>query len=274
MTAMHPSSAQTVWRGRSARAALLLISAIALPFSEAPAQDQPITAVYKAREVSFQYRSSRYAYSCPELEQRVSNILRVLGARDDIQVSARNCNISLMADDPFEDPRFERDTTNPWDRGSPSGRFGRTASERDQSASVRVRLMMPVEVTPQVLAEIDKDKSRRELVSRVTGNPAAAFNDPIVFAAQRQEVTLGERPNRLRPEDCDLLEQMTSQLLRKLDMRVVRRSFNCRPELSNIPPQLVVETLMPTGQLLPMPDPEKEKTAPKTEEPAAEPPPP
>jgi hypothetical protein len=253
----------------------LLISATVLPLGKTLAQEQPITAVYKAQEVSFQYRSSRYAYSCPELEQRVANILRVLGARDDIQVSARNCNVSLMPEDPFEDPRFERDSTNPWDRGSASGRFGRTGgSERDRSASVRVRLMMPVEVTPQVLAEIDKDKSRRELVSRVTGNPAAAFNDPIVFAARRQEVTLGERPNRLRPEDCDLLEQMTSQLLRRLDMRVIRRSFNCRPELSNIPPQLVVETLMPTGQLLPMPDPEKEKTAPKTEEPAAEPPPP
>ena len=46
--------------------------------------------------------------------------------------------------------------------------------------------MMPAQVTPELLKEIEKDKSRRELVSRVTGNPAAAFNDPAARALMQR----------------------------------------------------------------------------------------
>ena len=38
-----------------------------------------------------------------------------------------------------------------------------------------------------MLAEIEKDKSRRDLISRVTGDPRAALNDPIVFPAERKQ---------------------------------------------------------------------------------------
>lgn len=257
--------------------AALLISASSLMFGgEALAQEQgqqpqeqdskPITAVFKAQDVSFQYRSSRQFYSCHELQNRVANILLAVGARDDIKVSARNCDGSLIPEDPSMDPMPGRDTmdtrmdTDNWNRGRPY--VGSTLNSNDargQTAQVRVQLMMPVEMTPEIFAEIEKDKSRRELVSRVTRNPAAA-NDPIVFAARRQEVTLSSRTIRLRPEDCGLLEQMHVNVFRKLGVRVVRKNFSCGPrESSQIAPQLTVEALMPTGALLPMPDPEKMK---------------
>ena len=127
--------------------------------------------------------------------------------------------------------------------------------------------MSPVAVTPEVLAEIDRDKSRRELVSRVTGNPAAAMNDPIVFAAQRQTVTLSRQTMRLEPEDCELLEQIATNVFRELDVRVVRRSSTCDArQPSAIAPQLTVEALLPTGGILPMPT--KDESDPKTSTPA------
>lgn len=269
MAAMHLSSG----------VAALLISAGSLMFGgEVLAQEQaqeqaptlseeskPITAVYKAQEVSFQYSSSRQVYACHELENRVANILLAVGARDDINVSARNCDGALIPEDPSMDPMSERDRmgtrTDTWDRGRPyTGSTFNSGSNRGQTAQVRVRLMMPVEVTPEIFAELERDKSRRELVSRVTRNPAAA-NDPIVFAARRQEVTLSNRTIRLQPEDCSLLEQMHVNVFRKLGVRVLRKNFSCGPRESSsrIAPQLTVETLMPTGALLPMPDPEKMK---------------
>src|SRR5690606_10028659 len=123
---------------------------------------------------------------------------------------------------------------------------GYRRNEREQSAQVRIKLMMPVEMTPQILKEIEKDKSRRDLVSRVTGNPAASMNDPIVFAARREEVTLSQRTLKgLQAEDCELLQQLTMQVIRKLDVKVKHQSFSCGPRSSSrIPPQLTVETLL------------------------------
>lgn len=244
-------------------AALMLMSVSPLSFGGEANAQEPITAVYKTQEVSFQYRSTSHFYSCHELEQRVAVILVAVGARDDINVNVRNCDAYVMPEDSpmdMESPFGRGGMDDNRDRWGSSTGFRHPGSDREQSASVRVRLMMPVEVTPEVLAEIDKDKSRRELVSRVTGNPAAALNDAIAFAAQRQEVTVTDRSRRLRAEDCELLEQMTTHVLRKLDVRVIRKSFSCGPRVSSrIPPQLVVEALLPTGALRPLPEPESKR---------------
>jgi hypothetical protein len=110
---------------------------------------------------------------------------------------------------------------------------------------VRIRAMMPVEATPEVLAEMEKDKSRRELVRRVTGSHDA-MSEPIVFPAERREVDLSRRTLKLEPEECELLEQMSKSIFKELGIRVVRRSTGCsRDQVSNIPPSLTVEALMP-----------------------------
>lgn len=264
MTALHRLKGRAAW-------ALLAVSGLGL--AAEPTPNEPITAVYKAQELSFQYRSSNRFYPCHELEHRVAVILVAVGARDDINVKARNCDAFMLdTNDNNIDPMTGRDSMDPFerDRFGTSARFGRSDNRREQYASVRVQLMMPVKVTPQILKEIEKDKSRRELVSRVTGNLAAAFNEPIIFEAQRQEVTLSQRTIKLRPEDCELLDQMSNSVFRRLDVKVLRRSFSCGPRdsASRIPPQLVAEALLPTGSLLPMPDPEKEKQ--KEKEAAAE----
>jgi hypothetical protein len=52
---------------------------------------------------------------------------------------------------------------------------------------------------------------------------------------------------------------MTQQVIRRLDLRVKHQSFSCGPRTSSrIPPQITVETLVPTGALMPMPEPEKQ----------------
>jgi hypothetical protein len=247
----------------TAACALMVVSSLAFGV-EAPA-NEPTTAVYKAQEISFQFRSnSNQFYPCHELEHRVAVILVAVGARDDISVRARNCDAFMIESDNNNiDPMTGRDSMDPLerDRFGTSSRFGGTNDRRDQYVSVRVQLMMPVQVTPQILKEIEKDKSRRELVSRVNGNMAAAMNDPIVFEARRQEVTLSQKTIRLRPEDCELLDQMSNSVFRRLNVKVLHRNFSCGPRdsMSRIPPQLVAEALLPTGSLLPMPDPEREK---------------
>lgn len=250
---------QTRSRARPAVAWLALGSLVlgsAVAAEEQPAASEQTAAVLKLREVDFYYRSHVALLSCSDLEGRIASILRTLGARDDVKVSATGCDtIVTPLDEPLDPAQMPSNQwPSPTDRwqtrsdrwGTSSDRLRSQGTRREQSTHVRIRAMMPIEVTPEVLEEIRKDKSRRELISRVTGNPAAALNDPIAFPAQRQLVTLSHRTIELEPAECELLDQISTGIFKQLDIRVVRRSSSCdRDQISRIPPQVTVEALMP-----------------------------
>ena len=103
---------------------------------------------------------------------------------------------------------FDRSSSSPLDRAR-SPRSDLSDRNRSQSTSVRIRLMMPVEVTPGIVEEVERDKARRELVSRVQGNRNAAMNDAIFFPAERQTVELSHDTIDLESIDCELLEQLS-----------------------------------------------------------------
>jgi hypothetical protein len=190
-------------------------------------------AVWKYKEVDFIYRSNLAIYSCTALESRVASILRGVGARDDVDVRVSDCREVLMPQD---------DTLDPW-RTSTKGYLDRR--NREQLAHVRVRLQMPVEMTPDIVAELERDQARRELISRVTRDPAAKSDHPVVFPAQRQPVTLSRKTIGIEPEECELLDQIATSVFPQLDVRVVRRAYSCsKYQVSRIPPQMTVEALM------------------------------
>jgi hypothetical protein len=230
-----------------------------------PRQDQglpagQVPAVLKTRDANFVYRSSSRLFSCDELRQRVALILRALGARQDVDVRANECegfidpvhatNPNRMDPQNSMDP-WNRSSTSPLDRAR-SSRSYLSDNNRSQSTPVRIQLMMPVEVTADILDEVEKDKARRELVSRVTGNANAAMNDAIFFPAERREVELSYDTLDLDSRDCELLEQLAMGVFRKLDIKVTQQSLSCDPrERSHIKPSLTVEALVPVGFQLP-----------------------
>jgi hypothetical protein len=220
--------------------------------------EEPIPAVWKEHQLSFNYTSSIAVYACKALTGRVADLLRAVGARDDIKVSANNCDATLTPASPGvvgPSGRISRPVSSPY----PEARLDTSGR---QSVFLHVTLMMPTQVTPEVLVELEKDKQRRELVARVSGNPAARFNDPVMFAAERQEVTLSQKTVGLEPEECELLDQMSTTVFRELGVNVVRKRTNCdrtRPSLT--PPELVVESLMP-AQPKPVDDSEDESDQP------------
>jgi hypothetical protein len=233
-----PSTSGSETGDRVRRASVLLPLILLVSGFHVAAEEQGVTAaVWKVREIDFFYRSSVAIYSCNALEARVATILRAVGARDDVQVDASHCEQSMI---PQEEP------LSTWQKTPSDGYLNRRAS-REQLAHVRVRLLMPTEVTPEVLAEMERDKKRRELVSRVTGDPSAMLDDPIVFSAQRQPVTLSRQSIGLEPQECELLDQISTSVFRRLDVRVVSRGYSCgRNQISRIPPQLTVEALIGT----------------------------
>jgi hypothetical protein len=225
-----------------------------------------VPAVLKSHEVDFIYRSTTTQLACDQLRNRVANVLRAVGARDDVQVTAHECN-AFMAPDPRSrpsqsgpnvggtfDPRSSGDLTNPMmDRTTDRMRMTRSDRfdrYRSQTTPVHIRLMLPVVATSEVVEEAERDKSRRALISRVTGNPSAALDDPIFFPAERREVTLSHETLELEPMDCELLEQMSRTVFRELDLKVTSQTFSCDPR-SYMKPHLTVEALLPVGYLMP-----------------------
>ena len=222
-----------------------------------------IPAVLKARDANFVYRSSTRLLTCDQLRQRIANIMRAVGARHDVDVRAHDCE-SFIDPTHMTDPgRMDRGSPNvmdPYNRSSSSpldrarsSRSDLTDRNRSQSTSVRLKLMMPVEVTQKVVEEVERDKARRELVSRVQGNRNAAMNDAIFFPAEIKEVELSYDTIDLEAIDCELLEQMSMTVFRALDLKVTNRSFSCDPrERSHIRPSLTVEALLPVGFQMPV----------------------
>lgn len=235
----------------SVLAALLL--SLTFVHAGAAEEEEATAAVLKRHDLSFNYRSTVTPLSCFELQNRVAAIFRALGARDDVDVRATHCENVIVPDMPGDDwmrePGTWRSRSDPWSASDPwesGAQRERDRFNRGQSSLVRVSLLMPVEVTPEVLEEMKKDKTRRELISRVTGDPQAKMDEPIVFAARRQEVTLSRRTIDLEPKDCELLEQMSKSVFRKLGIRVVGSAPSCgRDRTSHISPNLTVEALMP-----------------------------
>jgi len=214
---------------------------------------QAVAAVWKVREAEFVYRSSAAIYACDALQDRVASIMRGVGARDDVNVRVSNCDTSAIPQDVISGPSRQSGSSGSWDVSGSMNRqnqfnpFSNRSDYRDQKQSVyvRVRAMLPTEVTPEIIKELERDKSRRELISKVTGNPAAGLNDAVVFPAQRQIVTLDRKTAGLEPAECELLEQMSTSIFRQLGMKIVHSSSSCnRNSVSHIPPRITVESLM------------------------------
>jgi len=288
---------------RSALVALAIAALAAGAQAAAQEQDPPqqstteqglppgqFPAVLKSREAQFIYRSSANMLACDELRNHISVILRAVGARDDVQVTARDCDLFIAPDsrfpgtsDPTVSGTFDRDgtfdrgtvydpTRSSMDRTMP-GHLGSSRSYRGQSTPVHIRVMMPVVATPDIMAEVDRDKSRRELISRVTGNPAAAMNDAIFFRAERREVKLSHATIGLESIDCELLEQMVPSVFRDLDLKVTGPPPSCDPnEGSHFVPRLTVEALLPVGVLMPGEQKERKRAEEAAQRKASQPP--
>ena len=108
--------------------------------------------------------------------------------------------------------------------------------------NVRIQLSSPVEATPEVLAELEKTRSTRELTARVRGEPMV---EPTAqYPAYWKPVSLSRGSFRLEPGDCELVDQLKRKVLPKLAVRIVKDELSCPP--NQIPmgqPRLEVEAL-------------------------------
>lgn len=174
----------------------------------APDPTQTVSAVTKTQDIDFYYQSFTTYYSCHSLEDRVRQLLIALGADKDMKVRVTSC-------------------------------FG---NEIARFPHVRIQLSSPVEATPEVLAELEKTRSTRELTARVRGE--AMVEPTAQYPAYWKPVSLSRGSYRLEPGDCELVDQLKRKVLPKLAVRIVEDGLSCSPnQVSLGQPRLEVEAL-------------------------------
>lgn len=250
------------------RVVLLLAIALSalciLPIGARAEVQEPVTAVWREHRLTFFYHGYAAVRPCPELRHRIARVLNAVGARPDVSVTLDKCDAAFASPgvDAGDRRGWPQNPTGGWTPSSsrygtrwlpgfPESGFGAyRRSEPLQVVEVQVRLALPTEITPEVADELRADRKRRELITRVTGDPLPLFDDPIAFAAQRQVVRLSNDTAGIEIADCELLDELASSAFRRLGMRVVRRGYTCdRQSLSRIPPTLDVEALIPVDFL-------------------------
>jgi hypothetical protein len=117
---------------------------------------------------------------------------------------------------------------------------------------VEIHAALPMAATPELLAELEKQASKRELVARVTGKSATEAT--AQFAARRREIRFDPTAtSRIEPGDCELMEQLRDAVFVPFGLQLIENSMTC------IPKQVVLHGIRLTVAVLePVPEQEPE----------------
>ncbi len=194
-------------------AAALLALLAAMPPADAAAEQAgerlaPVPAIWKPQEINFYLHTTTSIYSCRSVADQVRRVLLALGVEPGVTVRSSGCYDNELTRTPY----------------------------------LRIKLVSPVEATPQALAALEKSRSTRELVARVKGESPIELTGQ--FPAQWSKVSLSRGQLGLQEGDCELIDELKRIVLPKLAVRVVNDDMKCMPySLTMGQPRLEVEAL-------------------------------
>jgi hypothetical protein len=170
---------------------------------------QIVDAVWKVQSLSFAYSGYATVYSCDALRDKVRDILQVLGARESLRIRSWGCTDMLT-----------------------HGRMD-------------ITLESPVEATPENVQALTTYDSTQQLVARVRNERLDRAEELPRFPATWKTVSMRDKPLKLGPSDCELVEQLRRDVLPRMSIRVESDRLRCSVAFGNIgQPQLRVAALV------------------------------
>lgn len=192
---------------------------IAAPVATMATDGESVEAVWKAQQMSFEYRGYSTSYSCQSLEDKLELILRTVGAREDVQLRGYACD------------------------------------EQIGIARFQVSLQSPVVASEQNIRELTTHDAKDELIARVNGEELSSAADLQRFTAVWKTVSFArDRRMRLERGDCELVQQLRRQILPRMSVQIVKDNVRCSSSLGNVgPPRLTVSALVPAEEAAKLP---------------------
>lgn len=168
--------------------------------------DEFTEAIWKVQQIDLRMRTGDSYYSCASLQSKIAAILNAVGAAKVV------VNVSCQ--------------------GAPTNYVWAS-----------VATTTPVPATPANVRAATTYDGRAQLIARLREATLPTANDVEVFPARWRKVSVVSiRRIGIGPGDCDLLRGLSEQIFPHLELRVVRKNFNCGQQI--IRPILVVEALM------------------------------
>lgn len=201
LSRMTPAWSRTL----SLPAALVLAASAAMNQQAAGAtplpEPGPVLTAWQTQSLSFVFQSKQSVYSCDAVGDKVWRTLYRLGARQDMHISARGCEMT----DPF-----------------------RNSFRSSQAIVLKIEIASPYEPDPIDREGVTGERGRQELLQKAAGAATSAPDITEQFPARWSRVKVSEFEH-LEPGDCELVLQIEKQLFPKLGIRVVENQMSCLP---------------------------------------------
>jgi hypothetical protein len=218
----------------------------ALAADEAPvaqdAGDVPfVHAIWLSHNVPFTYRGEKTAYTCEMFKEKVRAILVAVGVHASLIVELR-CDAVLPV--PQQTGRRPRPALI---AGEVENVVSRPTHISGTSARIatRIALAAPVVANDENIRAATTFDAQQQLVARMTNKALPTPSTIPVFPASWMAIELHGKNNAwLEADDCELLRQLSQQVLPALHIKVTRKVMCSGAKLAR--PSLNVEALMPT----------------------------
>jgi hypothetical protein len=171
-------------------------------------------ALWHRQDLVLNHQALTVFYSCGELSSRVASILGAVG------VQVRTMTASGCID------------------FAPSQRL-------------EIGILGLIEANEENTRTITSFSAEQELLARLRGKQLPSSMDVELIRAQWRTIRLGKNTKRLRLEasDCSLVTSLRNQVFPKLAVRLRSRSSVCIAAASSIKPHIVLDALMPLGEV-------------------------
>jgi len=195
--------------------ALATLMALSASFAAHADEATPVVkAVWQVQEVFLSYNGYTTFYSCDGLRDKVAAIIKQLGAHQSSYVTSAGC-----------------------DKLTGPARIN----------SVHIFLATPRTATPEVIAANAQDKKRAGVLAKLQ-HQGPPIDGAETFDAIRKSVVLPSK-DQIGAEgvagDCELLEVVRNQVIKKIDARVIQDRLGCTPNQGRASnPTLEVEVLV------------------------------
>jgi hypothetical protein len=185
-------------------------SAAAGPPSPNPTRAlQIVEAVWRVQSLRFAYSGYATVYSCDSLLEKVRDILQGVGARETMRIRSWGCTDMVT------------------------------------HGFMEITLESPVEATRENVQALTTYDSTQQLVARIRNERLDSAADLPRFPATWKTVSMKDKPLKLGPSDCELVEQLRRDVFPRMSIRVDRDRLRCSAAFGNIgQPQLRVAALV------------------------------
>jgi len=199
-----------------------------------------VKAIWRLQRVQFEFRGDPVAYTCESFKKKVRAVLTAVGVHPSLIVEAR-CTPTAQA--PFV---RAPDPANLGREGeSVTAAAGYQTTRLSNRISAVIAFAAPAPATEKNIREQTTFNSKHRLAARVKGEELPTAADIPIFPAAWAPISLTSEANAwLEASDCDLLRQLSKQVLPKIGVEVVRSKFVCSASVTS-KPLVEVKALLP-----------------------------